>query len=439
MLQNIFLVHEKTNVKVTPKTASLQEEMSKEIRLLAEMFNLTMNTDPKVLPHDNTESVKYLEDTQSKNTKEMIDVIQMNLYNMESTILTEGSTGIQKSIFNESFMDVTNAVISRNKSGPCKLCEKTKGFSDICEATMRCLDCCENYCLPCSEAHKSEHLTKDHIIVDLKSEYIEEKIRNIFPIRKCDKHLGKVLDYYCCDCKSVVCVTCYVECHKNHNCKHIAAVDENFRQQLKESVAKINYYRKQISSKQLDMETQKKEFSEKTLEMENSVQRRSQQMKMLIDQHTQDVLDEIAFIKQKRQTQMEREMDEIQTKAAIFEGFATGCDELRTRGSPSDVCGDAAKSIERAEELSKEIEEYLNEPRISVDIRFTATDENMLLQKVTNVLGKVSGMSDYLPNYRDRRTTNYLQANTIVLKLVLNAFTLFNPWLYSFVVFQATC
>src|SRR6218665_1398687 len=98
-------------------------------------------------------------------------------------------------------------------------------------ATMRCLECKDYYCESCVKVHRFQKTTRDHQMVAIRSDMKSESNRLISK-KSCVKRIHKPLDYYCAECKKIVCVSCFVESHASHKCKDVTTVDEEFRQAI---------------------------------------------------------------------------------------------------------------------------------------------------------------------------------------------------------------
>lgn len=348
-------------------------------------------SEPRMLSCFHIACLRCFEEIQSKNNKMPGGALPCPLCKKDFSIPSEGMAGLRRSFFIENLIEVIKTADIENKSVLCDACSIIDEASEANKAATRCLTCFENYCIRCSKIHSSQKFTKDHKIVEFKGEINEDQIKNMFTIRKCKVHSDKVLEYYCRDCNTVVCVLCFVKDHKTHDCKEVAMVDNDFRQRLGESYTKMNEYKEQLLSKKLDMERQKRDFRGKALETETAIRRKSQQLKDLLEQHTQDILNDFLQLKQKHHQRIESEIEEIERKVVVLDSFAVYCDELKSKGSPCDVCCDADNLTKRAKQVSKESEDYLKKSSKSVEVRFTATNQEMFLQNFSNAIGKLSG------------------------------------------------
>lgn len=114
----------------------------------------------------------------------------------------------------------------------------------------------------------------------------------------CAKHANKPLDYYCAECKKIVCASCFVENHKLHDCKDVAKVDQEFRKTIKKEPRKMSTYEDEMLSMKRNREKIKADYLKKIVEKENKIHKRSQELKRIIEKHTKLLLDELSLLNQ---------------------------------------------------------------------------------------------------------------------------------------------
>lgn len=211
-------------------------------------------------------------------------------------------------------------------------------------------------------------------------------------VKYCTRHIKKRLDYYCSDCKKLVCVSCFVESHKSHDCKDVATVEDEFRQTIEKKSWTISNYADEMLSIRKITEERKAEFLQEIQEKEDRIHKRNLELKEMIDLSTNSLLDELSLIKSTHLKAMEMEMEEIERRCTIYRNFEFYCDELISHGSASDICDSLEKVIVRANDFKRSHEEFLGGPRQAVEVSFETTDIKETPQKFnTNVVGQIKG------------------------------------------------
>jgi len=112
----------------------------------------------------------------------------------------------------------------------------------------------------------------------------------------------------------------------------------------------------------------------------------------MIDSQTKSLLILLDEIKNRHLKELQTEEDEFDRRVTILESFSKYCDELRSKGSASDVCRSKDDLLRRADELEESHETYVMRPLVSFDVTFHATDlDNMLTTTNGNIIGELKG------------------------------------------------
>src|SRR6218665_3080371 len=186
-------------------------------------------TDPRQLPCIHTFCCECLKRTSETAKKKPGDKMPCPLCKREFTIPHEGIVGLQKNFFVEDLM-------------------------------VNLLE------------FKTEVQSNDPIL-NIGSA-AEEKINIIADAKYCMKHAQKLLDYYCADCKKIVCVSCVDENHKSHNCKDLTTVDEEFRLMIEKYTWRISNYADEMLSLKKHEGSRKAELFKKVANKEATILKR---------------------------------------------------------------------------------------------------------------------------------------------------------------------
>src|SRR6218665_3063701 len=353
-------------------------------------------TDPRMLPCIHTFCFQCLNEIVNKSDKKPGDGSQCPVCRKEFTLRNDGVQGIQKNFFMAGMIEVRNALnLSKMTYIPCDvgLCNtKADGSeSNTSKATLRCLDCRENLCEDCSKLHKAFKVSRNHKVQKIDGEVGEEEATKSFNVMNCDIHRGKVLDYYCAKCKKVVCVSCFVESHKTHDCKDVNTVEEEFRQMIKSSADTMSTLASELLAKK-GKSGSTEVLLKKIAETEKAILQRSHELKEMIDKQTKSLLSSLDEIKNRRLKEIEASKDELDRNLVIMESFKRYCDELVSKGSASDVCRGKDELLRRAEVIEEDHETYIMRPRVSWGVTFSTTDISNGLQSTSgNMVGSLEG------------------------------------------------
>jgi len=312
----------------------------------------------------------------------------------EFLIPADGIDGVPKNFFLENLLQYKLTLEMESASIICDLCSATDDSKtgQVPTATMRCLECQDNYCDGCVKVHQYLKVSRDHKLVKIGSDAETSGIKRIHSLKYCSEHTQKSLEYYCADCKKIVCVYCFVERHKLHDCKAITTVDKDFRQTIEKNTRKISNYAHEMFVMRESIENRKEDLLMEIVAKENAIHKRNQELKEVIDRDTKLLLDELSAVKLNQLKKMEDEFEIADRNFTILKGFKEYCNELVSKGSACDICSSYDELILRADGLEKDHEEFIGRPRKAVEVSFEATDLRKVLQKFNNnVVGIIKG------------------------------------------------
>src|SRR6218665_1163935 len=302
----------------------------------------------------------------------------------------DGVIGLQRNFFMENLLEFEKTLKIGCDIVICDMCNarndgKTR---EIPKATMRCFECQDNYCDSCVKVHQFQKLSRNHQLVEIGSEAAMKPVTMC-----CIKHHNKPLNYYCADCKKTICVSCFVESHAWHNCKDVTTVDEEFRYTIQWNSSQASLYAAEMLAVRMNSELRKADFLEDIVDTENAIQKRNQELKDMIDEHTKLLLDELIVIKSKHLKEMETQMQEIDKYCTMLKSFEAYCTKLVSEGSPSDICSSVDQIIVRTGELGRELETFIGRPQRLVEVSFQATDLREAPRISSNVVGEIKGIA----------------------------------------------
>src|SRR6218665_3569080 len=357
--------------------AGTKETTTNQLREITECpICMDVFTNPRVLPCIHTfclECLKRISETKQKGPR---NKLPCPLCRKEFLIPADGIDGVPKNFFVENLLQYKMTLNMGSATIVCDVC----GASDdsktgpIPTATMRCLECQDNYCDGCVKVHQFLKISRDHKLVKIGSDAETPGINRVYSVKYCSEHSQKPVEYYCADCKKIVCVYCFVERHKSHDCKAITTVDTDFRQTIEKNARKIANYANEILVVKESIETRKEDFLVEIVEKEKAIHKRNQELIEMIDRDTKLLLDELSAVKATHLKKMQDELEITDRDFTILKGFEEYCTELVSKGSASDICSSYDELVLRADGLEKDHEGRIDLPRKSVEVTFKATD-----------------------------------------------------------------
>src|SRR6218665_874747 len=274
------------------------QKAEKQLREITECsICMSVFTDPRILPCIHTfcfECLKHISEAEQKKPGEKMPC---PLCRKEFIIPEDGLNGVQKNFFMENLLEFKSALQMGSSTVICDMCNiRNDGkVGEIPKATMKCLECKDYYCDSCVKVHQFQKVTKDHQIVKIGSD-MKSETKRIVSMKSCNKHRHRLLDLYCVDCKKIVCVSCFVESHKSHDCKDVTTVDEEFRQTIEKRARKITAYLNEMLLMRNNNDKRKADLLKQISEKEKEIHKRNQELKQMIDRHTKLLVGELSVI-----------------------------------------------------------------------------------------------------------------------------------------------
>jgi len=351
--------------------------------------------DPRVLPCVHTFCLQCIE--KHGKDKNSGDNISCPLCRVKSAIPEGGICEFPKNVF---------IVKATEAKGLARDLDREDIFCDVCsnnaemqkrgkkvgrekKAEVLCVECKKKMCKDCCWYHKQFGLQGSHELTELdKTPLTTADLIVKFPETPCDKHKEERLKCYCFDCKTVVCMMCYVEGHTSHKCSDV----KKFAGDL---VTNLTTDATGIEAKIGDCESMITKIDEEDCvlidDVENAkkkVDEAAEKMKQLIDQQRKEVLDKLDAAKYRQLKANENVKEELKRQIVIMKGFVHYVEELKEKGSACDIAKTAEGLRAKAEEFLK----FNVEVDLPVDYTFTKVNFDAAFSE--NDVGRIFGDVD---------------------------------------------
>lgn len=348
--------------------------------------------DPRILPCFHTFCLKCMQQMTKRADKQPGDKLSCPICRKEVTVADDEALGLQKNFFMARLIEMLKILKPVDKNPVCNIClqaEPEDSPAKIPPATMYCIDCRDNLCPECSMHHRKQKLSKDHKVISVGSEMNEEELLEKSVLCFCDEHKKEQLKLYCIDCKMLVCVLCFVESHRLHDCRNVSKVADELRQQIVANIARVSNQVTEMFSQKEQLEEETTQFLLNFAKLENEIYQRSSVLKELVDKSTASILEELSVIKKQRSKEIESKKEDNETHLTILKAFQTYCNGIITKGSDSDVCRVVSDLNCRADELQKLHQSCLSQSLLSMKVVFQIT--KLSAPANTNIIGTLNG------------------------------------------------
>ena len=167
---------------------------------------------------------------------------------------------------NHSESDLGEGFIEQEQVPKCAFCNKDKQAYRV---KMFCKQCKDFMCSGCADNHKITSIFSTHELVEVTQNVCE------WESEKCPEHPQKPQEYFCEDCKVLVCSACVTNEHRNHDVYYYVEHFKNRQKEIKRKQGALEtvYSDSFISSaNQMEMENYSFAVNQKIIEIEKDVQ-----------------------------------------------------------------------------------------------------------------------------------------------------------------------
>lgn len=289
----------------------------------------------------------------------------------------------------------------------CSICTET--FTD-----PRALPCQHTFCLQCLESTAGPRpgamlcplcrrtfsiprdglagLTRDFKVQALIELYNSEplNITESSDDSTCRLHPTKSLDVFCFDCKKTTCSLCRHRGHSSHKTFEFSKIADDMRQRIAKEIAQLETWSEEVLAKRAQMTSTLVVFMSDVESTEQEIIRYSNELIQRIENHRRSVLIELGIVKQKRLVELEKAMKENDHHRAILESLTSFYSNIRSNGSPTEICQAANVLPMKVSEL--QVQQVVQTERLipSTNVFFWESDLEEF-RKAKNVVGEIQG------------------------------------------------
>ena len=224
-----------------------------------------------------------------------------------------------------------------------KECKKTQVKCGNCDKKRSevsyCFQCCIFYCDQCVAAHNILRRNREHRVLALK-EFQDKDLEDVLkrPVF-CSRqdHQEEELKYYCKECETTLCQTCFALDHGGHALKLIKEEAETQKLEIK---SVIEMHRKKLEAKMKEV-TQLDEDYAKMIQQNEIVKRDAQRFAdnliKLIQAKLQNIITSVENQTKKSLESLTAKRSEIQHQINIIESSLEEADKLLKRSTTAEV------------------------------------------------------------------------------------------------------
>ena len=280
-------------------------------------------TIPKVLPCIHTFCLICLE----VYAKDVLPGEQMPcpLCRLNFLVPVGGVAKLPGNFFVEKLLEV-NKSNKEDKTIQCDICSDDNAADETRIATGRCLDCCENLCSQWRLVHMKLSVSKMHKVVEIGSQQASmSSIKSSF----CVQHLNCLIQLYCNDCNTGICLECLDDAHRSHNCSGIEKVSKFFSKMISNDVTVAIIQLVKFKKQAMLLEEMKTDFVDCVRKAKLDITNKGGELKGIIERHTNELLQELK--------EFETAKEEVECQIAALECFRKYSQEVLEKATSIDM------------------------------------------------------------------------------------------------------
>ena len=266
-----------------------------------------------------------------------------------------GVSDLPKNFFVSKFLLMKELSSEESKTSPCEACSGDEESESEVQnvASVYCVECQMKLCQICERGHKAIKLTRLHKLVQIGDKISVESLYQSMPPSYCDQHEDESLKIYCFDCKMAICMMCYIELHNTHKCSNINKVENAFRKQIESCVDSISNGVEKCGEMLESLQNEKNDFAEQIARKGKQVCAMSEQLRKIIEDNRERLMNELSSMKQKRMEEIESLREEIERQLRSMKSYKKYLEEVRQKGTACDIARTSNGLHDRADELLK--------------------------------------------------------------------------------------
>ena len=346
-------------------------------------------TDPRSLPCIHAFCLRCLESY--ARDQQPGDQMSCPVCRKEFTVQVGGISKLPKNFFIEKLLNINKISSTECEPSVCDVCESSEeeNGSEKQIATYYWIESQKHLCETCAKVLRSYTKSSQQTFVKIGDKDVlsnQVSLMKSSSVGYCDEHKDDKLSAYCNDCKKAICLVCYVDSHKQHDCSDIKKVIEKLQQQITTDIGCVTAAVSKLREMSSSVKEQKDDFVRKMSETEEEVIRKAEELKQLIECQKTTLLDGLSVKKRDIVKQLENIGHEIEQQVSFMESVKKYGEELSNKGSASDIARESNVIHCRVEELLKveNIEKSRDDIHF-IDVKFMSS--TLIINCKENVIG----------------------------------------------------
>lgn len=207
------------------------------------------------------------------------------------------------------------------------------------DAVSLCLNCHDDMCSDCQEAHHKTKITRNHQVVpyeQIRNGLYDQDIREHQSL-KCEKHENNSLTSFCTDCEALLCPKCQTPEHGGHNVVDLDNALPKYSKQIKGLISSIKTRLPSIQNYCEFLEKYAENLDQTKQQLLTDTQTQADSLHSMIDECKNKLQQEIKETCETEMDQAKDKLKNLQVASGSLHNNAYFLNQLMAHGKPEEV------------------------------------------------------------------------------------------------------
>ena len=297
-----------------------------------------------------------------------------------------GITGLQSAFHVHDLFEIRDA-LEKAKEPQKTLCENCKKAT----ATDFCRDCGKFVCSKCTELHQLWVDFTAHKIVSVSE--VQSEAASLTPVKKkkvayCPKHTEKVLEIYCETDDELICTSCTIRLHRDHQYDLVTDTFPKHRNEILSHLQPVRQNLDTVNKALQVLDTITKEITDQRMDIEADIHKRINQLLQALEQRRIELIGQLDQITQQKLKHLAAQKDEIellQTQLSSCLEYVEG--SLKT-GSEGEILAMKAPVIKQIQGITTDVNPDSLVPQQKANMRLVPDDAEQICRRYGTVVAE---------------------------------------------------
>ena len=294
-----------------------------------------------------------------------------------TTLPPNGVSGLQSDFHVDHLFEIRETLekMKEPQKTQCEKCEQAT-------ATGFCHDCGQFTCDKCTDIHQFWKEFKGHQIVTIGD--IQAQAASLIPPKKkvayCPRHPEKVLEIYCETDGELICTSCTVRLHKDHQYDVVTDTFPKHRDEILSHLQPVRQNLDTINKALQALDTRTKEITDQRSAIEADIHKRVNQLLRALEQRRTELIGQLDQITQHKLGDLAAQRDKTELLQAQFSSCLEYIEGSLTTGTEEEILAMKTPVVKHIQGIIADFNPDTLPPRQDADILLIADDTASLTE-----------------------------------------------------------